>query len=141
MDTIQTVFAALSGDSTLDALLAQHAGEPAIFSGDLPPPGFVIGALPMILIRPPVDEVNRDTFDSFARSVTLDVFLYAAAGASSAAIDDAANRARVVLHREYLPAPSWEVDPLATVSGPFGAPSSEASITARRLSVRLDLRE
>jgi hypothetical protein len=142
MDLTASLYDALADDATLSAQLATYAGGPAIFSGDLPPGDFSIGGDPCLLIRPPTDEINRDTFSSFARSVTIDLFLYATAGMSAGSIDDAAARVRVLLHRQYLPSPaSGAAQPFCTVSGPFGAPASEPSIAARRLSARLDFRE
>lgn len=140
MDPILAIFSALSADAGFTALIDTFDGSPAIFSGDALPAQFQTGALPFVWIRPPHSDANRDTFSTFARGVELDVCLYAQAGESSVAIDAAALEARSVLHRQYLPAPSGQREPLCTVFGPFGAPTSEASIAGRRLSARLDLR-
>ena len=141
MDYIASLYDVLSGETALTTLLAEHAGGPAIFSGDVVPPAFDIEDKPCILLRPAFAETNRDAFDSFARSVECDVVLYALAGESSADIDEAAGVVRTVLHRQYLSAASGGIEPLCTVSGPFGAPTSDASIAGRRLSARIDLRE
>jgi len=133
MDFIASLFSALNADSALAALLDEFEGEAAIFSGDaLPVEEFK--AKPVVWIRPPHGADNVDTFSAVARSLELDVSFYAKATGSSAAIDAAAERARVVLHRQTLSGPP---ELSCTVSGPFGAPTSDVSIAGRRLAVRL----
>lgn len=140
MDPIQAIFSALIADAGLAALLDEFDGEPAIFSGDVVPQGYLPSAKPYVWIRPPHAESNFDTFTTFAHAPELDISFYALALESSSDLDEAARVAREILHRQLLPAPSGEREPMCTVSGPFGAPTSDPSIAGRRLSARVFLR-
>lgn len=143
MDYVASLFDALSADATLTALLDTFDGGPAIFTGESIPPEdvFPISAKPYVWIHPtPVSAENVDTLSSVARLLDLDVCLYALTSESSGALHAAAERARVVLHRVTLPAASGESPPFCTVSGPLPAPTSEATISGRRLAARLTVK-
>jgi hypothetical protein len=135
MDIIASLHSALSADAALSLLLDDDGGSPAgpaIFSGDELPAGYP-RALPCVWIRAPHVSRPVDVFSGhFSRSIELDVSLYAIRSQSSKAIDDAAERARVVLHRATL-----SDGEQCTVSGPTVAPVSGETIAGRRLSVAI----
>ena len=141
MDLIASLYDALAADATLTALLAEYGGspsEPAIFSGDVIPVDFDIGAdtKPALIVGPIVSQDDEDDFDGRQRVSVIDVRLYAKAAESASDIDAAAERARIVLHRQILPETGGEA-PFCRVSGPVSAPTSSPEIAGRRLSARL----
>lgn len=137
MDFTASLFSALAADAGLTALLAEYDGDPAIFSGDAIPEDFEISEDPFVWIRPPHGGTNVDDFSSNSRTIDLDVSLFAKASESGKKLDDAAEVARLALHRQILPGAAA---PFCTVTGPLSAPTSDLSIAGRRLATRLHVR-
>lgn len=128
MDYIAAIFDRLASDSTLATLLGAYGGAPAIFSGDVVPVSYEFGDLPAVVIGPTLSARDRDDFTNFAREARVSVRLFCAAGESSEAIDDAAERVRALLHR-------WAGPPSCTVNGPQAANTSGPAFAGRELVV------
>lgn len=140
MNVIASLYAALSADAVLAALLDAHSGAPAIFSGSLAPSGYKVGAAlkPCVMIGPIADDFDEDDFTTQQRFVEVRIRLYCRASASDLALDDAARRVRALIHRKHLPPPAGETfRPRGPVSGPVAASTSGPEIAGRQLTARL----
>jgi hypothetical protein len=136
MDIIASLYSALSADAALVALIEEFEGAPAIFSGSTPPIGHATKEAPNCRIGPIVDDEAEDDFSTRQRRIGVRIRFYALATASDAAIDEAATRARDLLHRARLPATGTDPQrPRASVSGPVPCATSAPEITGRQLTV------
>lgn len=142
MNPIASIYSALTGDAGLLTLIDTHGAAPAIFSGSIPPAGYVVGAAvkPCILIGPIADDFDADDFSTKQRFIDVRVRIYARAGASDAGINAVAWRVRNLLHRKMLPA-SGGVRPRGPVTGPAASSTSAPEVAGRQMTVRLFVTE
>lgn len=130
------IFARLVADGTLTARLAIYNGAPAIFS-DVAPDDFMQQAAPSLIIRAPTTDRPDDTFTSKGRALEQPVSIYALRTASSQLIDEVADRARLLFHNQE--AALGVV--IATVLGPVDAPTTDAAVIGRQITIRLNTEE
>ena len=96
---IQTLYDHLVADTTLTNLLSTYEGEPAIFT--IPdPPGDA--DLPYIVIGPIVAQSPADTKTTRGQFYRVDVRCYTENTGDAAPVDEIAERARIVLHRQEI---------------------------------------
>lgn len=136
-DPIASIFAALTADSSLTALLDTRGGAPAVFSGGVLPLDYDVSAVPCVIIGPIEDQRDQDDFTDFARDIDVRVRVFALAGESALALDVAAEAVRAVLHRRNLPASGGLIPFSRVISGPRETATSGPEITGRGLTARL----
>lgn len=123
----------LAGDGPLVALLATYQGAPAIFSAD-PIPGDA--TLPCLVISGVEADEPNDTKDLRGREIRRRVRVYTDADGSELLVDEIAERARTLLHRNPLDlSADGQHCYVAEVTGPFTAPTDE-TLYGRALDVR-----
>ena len=136
-DPVASIFAALTADAALTAMLDEFGGRAAVFSGDVIPPEYQVSAVPCIVIGPIEDRRHADSLTDLASNFDVRIRLYAAALESSAGIDAAADATRAALHRKHLPASGGLAPVSRAVSGPGPASTSGPEIAGRQMTVRL----
>lgn len=118
----QALYNVLAGDATLTALLATYGGNPAIFTTE-PVPGDA--EMPYIISAGAVAQESNDTKTGQGRIVTRDIRCYSGVTGSAETVEDIAERARALLHRQALTISDYEW--LITVaSGPMAADEEDA---------------
>lgn len=143
MNSTATIWSRLTSDATLIASLATYNGNPAIFN-EKAPTGFEfkVGVKPCLIIAAPADDQAAETFTENGRAIAQDVRGYAFDTGSSAALDTIMRRVRDLFHNQpgSLTVTGGKAT-IATVTGPVAAPTSEASVIGRRVTLRLTLQE
>lgn len=143
IDPQAVVFARLTADATLTALLLSYAAAPAVFEDGKAPAGAVdaLATLPLALVTPATNQANPKTFDAKWREERVDVRLYHKPAGSSLPLQQAAERVRV-LFDDYGPASITSGSVVnATVSGPFPAPTDDPSLDGRIVQLTLLIKE
>jgi hypothetical protein len=95
---IKTLYEHLVADTTLTDMLSTYNGEPAIFTAT--PPGDA--DLPYIIIGPIIAQSPADTKTTRGQFYRVDVRCYTDATGNSLPVDEIAERARLVLHRQEI---------------------------------------
>jgi len=131
----QAIYDRLSGDPTLQGLLAIYGGAPAIFTTD-PAPGDA--ELPYLVSAGEVSTAPFDTKTTLGREVRRDVRCYADTNGSAALIEEIAEQVRSLLHRHELAINGFETW-VAECTGPIVADEDRAY--GRVVSIRLILME
>jgi len=141
MNSTATIFARLTGDATLLALLDTHAAVPAIFS-DRAPDSYIVGPKPCLVIAAPMDDRPVETFTERARDITRDVRGYAPDTGSSLALDTVMERVRFLFHNQpsALTVTGGTVQ-IARVTGPVQSPTTDPALIGRRVTLRLEIEE
>jgi len=149
MNSTAAIYARLSGDAYLTGLLATYTPPGgrqsfAIFN-DQSPDGYVFGAdnpKPVIVISAASVTDNASTLSETAWAVQQDVRLYAFRGMSTADLDTAARRVRDLFHMQperLVVAGGFAT--ISTATGPVEAPTTDTSVSGRRVTLRLELQE
>jgi len=139
MNSTATIFARLSGDATLTALLDTHGGVPAIFN-ERAPDAYEIGPKPVLVIAAPTDDRPVETFTEFSRLIVRDVRGYARDDGSSLALDTVMERIRTLFHN--VPGSLTVTGGTVTtsrVTGPVQSPTTDPNLIGRRVTLRLEL--
>lgn len=141
MNSTATIFARLTGDATLVALLDTHNGSPAIFN-DRAPDAYIVGPKPGLVIAAPTEDRPVETFTERSRQITRDVRGYAPDTGSTLALDTVMERVRDLFHN--LPASltvSGGTVQIARASGPAASPTTDPALIGRRVTLRLEIQE
>ena len=141
IDPQAEVFARLTGDATLTALLSTFGGAPAVFEDGKVAPEFEHGPQPMAVVTPPTNNGNPDTLDSFMRDELVTVRLYHKPDGSSLPLHQAAERIRALFKNWGGVAVAGGDLIHAEVSGPFPAPTDDPSLDGRIVSISLLIKE
>lgn len=139
MNSTETIFARLTGDSGVSLRLADHNGEAAIFN-DRAPDTFLFDAGAAVVIAAPADDADAGTFTERVRAITQDIRIYAKDTGSTAEIDDLSRDIRDLFHLQAaaLTVTGGTVN-IATATGPVQSPTTDPSLIGRRVTVRLEL--
>lgn len=139
MDTTALIYARLA-QSVVATSLATFDAQPAIFS-DRTPDAFIFEAAagPAVIIAAPNGDDGDDTFTSSRRAVRQDIRIYHYDDGSAADLDTAARAVRALFHNQEPALTALAGHPviLSTASGPVGAPSTDAAVIGRRISLSL----
>lgn len=141
MNSTATIFARLTGDATLTALLATYGSAPAIFSDRAPDAfDFKQGVKPCLVISPPTYDRPAETFTETGRTIQQDIRGYAFDTGSSAALDGIMRRVRTLFHNQpgSLTVTGGKAI-TSRVTGPVGSPTSVPSVIGRRVTLNLEL--
>lgn len=141
MNLQAVVFARITGDATLVALLATHSAAPAVFEDGKVSPEFEHGTLPMAVITPPSNNGNPDTLDASLREELISIRLYHKPAGSSLPLFSAAERLRALFKNWGSAAVTGGTIIHAEVSGPFPAPTDDPSLDGRIVSITLLIKE
>lgn len=141
IDPQAVVFARLTGDATLTALLAEYASAPAVFEDGKVAPEYEHGEDPMAVVTPPTNVGNPDTYSANLRQENLMVRLYHKPEGSSLALHTAAERVRALFKNWGSAAITGGTVIQAEVSGPFPAPTDDPSLDGRIVSITLLIKE
>ena len=141
MNPQAVVFARITGDATLTALLASYAAAPAVFDDGKVPAEFEHGSLPMAVLTPPSNNGNPDTFSEKMREEVLSVRLYHKPAGSSLPLHSAAARVRALFKNWGATAITGGTLIHAEVSGPFPAPTDDPSLDGRIINITLLIKE
>jgi len=141
MDLQAVVFARLTGDATLTALLATYATAPAVFEDGKVPVEFEHGTKPLAVVTPPSNSGNPDTLDAALRDEQISIRLYHKPQGSSTPIHQAAERVRALFKNWGSAAVTGGTVIHAEVSGPFPAPTDDPSLDGRIVSINLLIKE
>ena len=131
----EAIYDLMTGDPTLEGLLATYRGEPACFTTE-PAPGDA--TMPYGVSAGEVATSPWDTKTTLGREVWRDVRFYADADGSAVTVEALAERARALLHRQTLSVDGFSVM-VAECTGPVTA--DEADAYGRILTIRLILEE
>jgi hypothetical protein len=149
VNSTATIKTRLDGDAYLLAMLAEYTpaggrASPAVFN-DAAPDDFIFGPdnpAPCIVISAPTSDEPGGTLTETTRLIQQDVRIYAFRGMSTAVLDAAARRIRDLFH---LQPASLSVSGgravISTASGPVEAPTTDTSVSGRRVTLRLELQE
>ena len=116
------VYDVLAGDATLQGLLADYNGVPAVFTTD-PAPGDA--TRPYIVTSGQVSDAAWDTKTGLGRRVMRDIRCYDDADGSVVTIEAIAERVRELFHRQSLVVSGFGVL-VAICSGPVEADEPDA---------------
>jgi len=131
----EAIYDLMTGDPTLEGLLATYRGAPAFFTTD-PAPGDA--TMPYGVSAGEVAVAPWDTKTTLGREVWRDVRFYADADGSAVTVEALAERARALLHRQTLSVDGFRMV-VAECSGPIAADEDDAY--GRILTIRLILEE
>lgn len=140
LDIAGGIFARLSADATLCAMLATFEGAPAIVT-DPVPATLECGEAPFVVVADPYINNSADDFTNRARAASLNVRLYCKPDGSTLGLLAAAERVRSLLHNWSAPVFSTGSLLSAFVNGPTPAPTDDPTIEGRVLSVQLLIKE
>lgn len=141
LDHQAAVFARLTGDATLQALLATHASAPAVFEDGATPPEFTHGVLPIVVVGAPTHVNDDDTLSEAMRSEQIALRLYHRPVGASLPIVQAAERIRT-LFKNWGPVAVTGGTVIQTeVVGPSPAPTDDPSIDGRVVILSLLIKE
>lgn len=141
MDIQGIVFARLTADATLTALLQTHDVEPAIFEDGKVDPEIEYGTLPLAVVTPSSNNANPDTLDAAMREELVSVRLYHKPDGSSLPLHDAAERVRALFRNWGSAAVTGGTVIHAEVAGPFPAPTDDPSLDGRIINITLLVKE
>ena len=141
LDHQAAVFARLTGDATLTALLASHAAAPAVFEDGAAPPSLVLGELPVILVGAPTHAGDDDTFDGKLRSEQINLRLYHKPEGASLPLVEAAERVRALFKTWGATAITGGTVIQTEVAGPIPAPTDDPSTDGRIVQLSLLIKE
>lgn len=141
MNSTATIYARLTGDTTLTGLLDTHAGAPAIFS-DRAPDNYIAGPKPCLVIAAPTSDIPVETFTERSRQITQDVRGYDTDTGSSLELDTVMRRVRTLFHNNpgSLTVTGGTAK-VSTVTGPVQSPTTDPALIGRRVTLRLELQE
>lgn len=148
MNSTATIFARLTGDATLVALLDTHNGAPAVFS-ERAPDGYEIGPKPCLVIAADTDGRAVETMTEFGRRIVRDVRGYAPDAGSTLALDTVMERVRTLFHNNpgSLTVVGGVVK-ISRVTGPTASPTQSelgdaaaAALIGRRVTISLEIQE
>jgi hypothetical protein len=141
LDHQAAVFARLTGDATLLALIAAHATAPAVFEDGAVPPEFAHGVKPIIVVSSPSHAGDDDTMDGKLRSELIALRLYHQPNGASLPLQQAAERARTLFKDWGAVAITGGTVIQTEVSGPFPAPTDDPSLDGRIIQLTLLIKE
>lgn len=141
IDPQAEVFARLTGDATLTALLSEYDGAPAVFEDGKVAPEYEHGALPMVVVTPPTNNGNPDTLNATMRDELVSVRLYHKPDGSSLPLHTAAERVRTLFKNWGGAAVTGGTLIHAEVAGPVPAPTDDPSLDGRIVSISMLIRE
>lgn len=135
IDYIAAVYSLLATDAELLSMSARIENEDTI-DGELE-----INSEPVLVISTPHDQAPQNTFSEKLRTTAMRVRIYAKPEGSTLVLDTAAERVRTLF--EDWPRSSITGGELihADVDGPVSAPTDDANISGRIVTVRLLLKE
>jgi len=139
MNSTAAIFARLTGDATLLALLDTHNSVPAIFS-DRAPDSYIVGPKPCLVIAAPTGDQPVETFTERARDITRDIRGYAPDTGSTLALDTVMERVRGLFHNQPSSLTvTGGVVQIARVTGPVQSPTTDPALIGRRVTLRLEI--
>lgn len=147
MNSSATIFARLSGDATLGALLANYtpstggATRKAIFN-EFAPDDFVMSAAqpkPCLVIAAPDDRQPSATLTEKFENHERKVRGYAHFSGSTVGLDDMMERVVTLFQNAQASLSVTGGTVIASrVAGPVGSPAEDASLIGRRVTLRLE---
>lgn len=141
LDHQAAVFARLTGDAALTALLAEYSSAPAVFEDGAAPPDFEHGESPIIIVGAPTHLNDDDTFSEAMRAEQIALRLYHKPVGASLPIVEAAERVRT-LFKNWGPVAITGGTVIQTeVVGPSPAPTDDPSIDGRVVILSLLIKE
>lgn len=118
------IYSRLNGDATLTAFLGVTASVPSIFAKRPVPTG---AGYPLIVSTTVVADVDQDMINASMRQISRDIAVYGMLATQFDKVVDAAERVRVLFHRQPLAFTGWRaLDVIAT--GPIDAPAEAQEI-------------
>lgn len=141
LDHQAAVFARLTGDATLTALLATYASAPAVFEDGSVAPEFEHGVLPIVVVGAPTHAGDSDTFDAFMRTETIALRLYHQPEGASLPLVQAAERIRTLFKNWGSVAITGGTVIQTEVAGPIPAPTDDPSLDGRIVQLSLLIKE
>jgi len=118
------IYSRLNGDATLAGFLGTTASVPSIFTKRPVPTG---AGYPLILATTVVADVDQDFIASPMRQISRDIAVYGMLATHFDKVVDAAERVRVLFHRQPLAFTGWRaLDVIA--AGPIDAPAEPQEI-------------
>lgn len=141
LDHQAAVFARLTGDATLTALLATYATAPAVFEDGAVPPEFAHGVKPIVVVGAPSHAGDTDTLDAFMRSEQIGLRLYHQPNGASLPLQQAAERIRALFKNWGSAAITGGTVIQTEVAGPLPAPTDDPSLDGRIVQLTLLIKE
>lgn len=129
------IYDVLSSDTLLAAMLATYGGELAVFTIDPPPAD---ATLPYIIISGESVQRPFDTKLLRGRELWCDVRCYTARSGSAKLVDDIAERARALLHRQTIAVEGFTVE-IVECNGPISV--NEQDCYGRIVTARIIMME
>jgi hypothetical protein len=141
LDHQAAVFARLTGDATLTALLAVYATAPAVFEDGSVPPELEHGDKPIIVVGAPSHAGDDDTFSGAMRSEQIGLRLYHKPEGASLPLVQAAERVRTLFKNWGAVAITGGTLIQTEVAGPIPAPTDDPSLDGRIVQLTLLIKE
>lgn len=141
LDHQAAVFARLTGDATLTALLAVYATAPAVFEDGSVPPELEHGDKPIIVVGAPAHAGDDDTFSEAMRSEQIGLRLYHKPEGASLPLVQAAERVRTLFKNWGAVAITGGTVIQTEVAGPIPAPTDDPSLDGRIVQLSLLIKE
>lgn len=149
MNSTALIYRTLAADPVMIASLASYTPRGgraalAIFN-DVPPDDFVFSKdnpKPCLVISAPVDIRRGGTFTERDQMIEQEVRAYAWRGFSTADLDTVAQRVATLFHLRHnsLSITGGRVTS-ATARGPAQAPTTDAAVSGRRITLQLEIQE
>lgn len=139
MDIAPNIYAAVMGNSAITSLLSTWDGDPAVFTRR-PLPGDA--TYPLVAISPDVAYTDQDFLASGLDVVIRDVFVFGHQPDDFRDVEKAAHLIRKLFHRQNQALGSSDIHVVSvTASGPRIAPSDDAAIVGRVVTLTIRMQE
>ena len=143
LDPIADLYQYLTGQTSLTDQLDNYAGAPAVFDGQVPP-DHAISAAPVVVLDYPTVNQRLQTSSTINRDVETNIRVYAqvqsAGGMNCLPLHSAAETIANMLVTARI-AISGGVLRGADVKGPIHAPTEDATLAGRLITVRWRVEE
>lgn len=137
MDLDTPFYAAITGESSITALLGEYLSQPAVFTRVPVPVG---ASYPMIVVMPAAAVANMDGLSAERPLVMKDIIVYGEQDSQYRDVETIAWAVRTLFHRKHdaITVTGYNVAGLSA-TGPIPAPTSDERHVARAVTLSIQL--
>ena len=143
LDPIADLYQYLTSRTDISDLLDSYAGAPAVFDGQVPP-DHIIGTAPVVVLDYPTVNERLQTSSNINRDIETNIRIYAqvqsAGGMNCLPLHSAAETIANALVTARIPVTGGVLRG-ANIKGPINAPTEDATLAGRLISVRWRVEE